>query len=176
MSIYFLWFFVSLFTHKFILELQVSFFKMIIPFIRSYFIILSVFSVIIFGFRIEGLSRLLLFGTVLSYSFGELFILFSIFMYRYIQKSDIPEINVFEAPLLHEDIVVKGIISREHKKEEKYFFPGHKKDSGQFYEKLSKVYLKNSPEILDSIKSTYVFAESDTNKITIMLSTKLISK
>jgi len=167
-SIYFLWFFIALFTHKFILELSTNFLSMIAPFMRSYFIILSLFSAVIFGFRIEGLSRLLIFGTVIAYALLELFIFFSIFMYRFIQKSDIPEINIFEAPLIQEDIVVKEIIGRESGREEKYSIPGKRKNSKQFYEKLSKVYLQDSMNILDFVDKAVDLRKIDIVKSEVM--------
>jgi len=167
-SIYFLWFFIALFTHKFILELSTNFLSMIAPFMRSYFIILSLFSAVIFGFRIEGLSRLLIFGTVIAYALLELFIFFSIFMYRFIQKSDIPEINVFEAPLIHEDIIVKEIIKRESVRKGKYSISGKRKNSKQLYEKLSKVYLPDSLDILEFIDKAVDLRKIDIVKSEVM--------
>ncbi len=78
--IYILWFFSTLFTHRFVVDFNLSFFKLITPFLKSYFIILSVFSVIVFGFRIGGFSRMLFLGTILIYAGIELFVLFSFFM------------------------------------------------------------------------------------------------
>ncbi len=148
--IYILWFFSALFTHRFVVNFNLSFFKLITPFLKSYFIILSVFSVVVFGFRIGGFSRMLFLGTILIYAGIELVVLFSFFMVRYVQKSDIPEMNVFEAPLLHEDLIVKGVVERE-RVNEKYSFSNKRKDSWQFPKKLSTVYLKNSPSIFEFI-------------------------
>ena len=148
--IYILWFFSALFTHRFVVDFNLSFFKLIIPFLKSYFIILSVFSAIVFGFRIGGFSRMLFFGTILIYAGIELVVLFSFYMARYVQKSDIPEMSVFEAPLLHEDLIVKGVVGRE-RANGKYSFSKNRKDSWLFPKKLSTVYLKNLSSIFEFI-------------------------
>ena len=160
--IYLLWFFSALFTHRFVLDMGRSFYRLIAPFLKSYFIILSVFSVVVFGFRMGGFSRLLFFGTILIYAGVELFVLFSFFMARYVQKGDIPEMNVFEAPLLHEDLVVRGVVSREIRRE-RYVFPGDRRGSTQFSRKLATVYLKRDLPVFAFIERAV-----DLNKLDIV--------
>jgi len=166
---YFLWFFAALFTHGFTIDLSTNYFRMISPFMKSYFMILSVFSVIVFGFRMGGFSRMLFFGTILIYAGIELVLLSSLFMARYLQKSDIPEMNVFEAPLLHEDLVVRSVVDRE-KLNEPYRIPGKRTNSILFMKKLASVYLKNMAAVFEFIARTV-----DLKKIDILKSEVLDS-
>jgi hypothetical protein len=165
--IMFLWFFSALFSHGFVIDLSVNFFKMIVPFIKSYFMILSLFSVVVFGFRPDGFSRLLFFGTVLIYATIELLILATIYLARYVHKNDIPEVNIFEAPLLHEDLVVRGVVSRE-KPSGRYAIPGKRRNSILFSKKLASVYLKNSSAAFEFIDRTVNLKKIDILKSEVM--------
>ncbi len=150
-SLYLIWFLVALFSHKFLVDLKDQYFKLILPFIRSYLIGLSIISSIIFGFNISGFSRLLVFGTVFIYALLELLILTSGYLIKHTQKSDIPEVDFFDAPLLHEDIIVNGIISKEKKSKRKYRFPGKNENPGYVRDKLLKIYLKNYREVFEYV-------------------------
>ena len=165
--IFFLWFFSALFSHGFSIDLSVNYFKMIVPFLKSHFIILSLFSLLVFGFRLGSVSRLLFFGTVLIYAGIELVMLSSLFLARFAQKSDIPEVDVFEAPLLHEDLVVQGVVDRE-KRDGQYRFPGKQEYSDIFATKLSSLYLKNSPAVFAFINGAVDLSTVDIVKSEVM--------
>ncbi len=75
--------------------------------------------------------------------------------------------NVFEAPLLHEDLIVKGVVGRE-KKNEKYSFAKKRKDSWLFPKKLSTVYLKNLPDIFEFIGRSVDLKKIDIVKSEVM--------
>ncbi len=153
-SLYLIWFLVSLFSHKFLIDLKEQYFKLILPFLRSYLIELSIISSIIFGFNISGFSRLLVFGTIFIYAFMEILILTSGYLIKHTQKSDIPEVDFFDAPLLHEDLIVNGIIAKEKKSKKKYRFPGKNESPGYVRDKLSKIYLKNYREVFEYVDSS----------------------
>jgi hypothetical protein len=153
-SLYLLWFLVALFTHRFQLNLKEEYFRMIYPFFKSYLITLSIFSSVIFGLRIKGFSRFLVFGSIAIYAFMELLILTVGYLLKHVQKSDIPEIDFFDAPLLSEDKVVNGIIEKERTWQEKYSLRKKKFKSGLIREKLSRVYLKNYPKVFEYINNS----------------------
>lgn len=166
--LYLLWFIAALFTHRFHLNLREEYFRMIYPFFKSYLITLSIFSSIIFGLRIKGFSRLLVFGSIGIYAFMELLILTVGYLFKHAQKSDIPEIDFFDAPLLSEDKVVNGIIEKERTWQEKYSLRKKKFKSGLIREKLSRVYLKRFPEIFEYIDNSIDLSSVNIIKTEIM--------
>lgn len=167
-ALYLLWFFVALFTHRFHLNLKEEYFRMIYPFFKSYLITLSIFSSVIFGLRIKGFSRLLVFGSIGIYAFMELLILTVSYLLKHVQKSDIPEIDFFDAPLLSEEKVVNGIIEKERTWQKKYSLRKKQFKSGLIREKLSRVYLKRFPEIFEYIDNSIELSSVNIVKTEIM--------
>jgi len=169
MFLYIAVFITGLFTHRFQVNLKQHYFRMIYPFLRSHLIALSILSSIIFGFNIEGFSRFLIFGSIGVFAFLEICILTFAYSLKHVQKSDIPEIEFFDAPALPGDIVVNGIIKKEdRKKARKYRFPGKKISSFLVREKLVKIYLKNIPTVFNFIDNSVELDSIDIIKTEIM--------
>ncbi len=162
--IYSLWFFTALATHKFNVDFKTGFFRMIAPFIRSYFIILSVFSFIIFGFRIEGFSRMLVFGTIAVYATSEILYLGLIKLLRHIRTADVPGISLFNVPVIEDSKIIEGVLEREKGFFKKYSLKKKRFKSDLVREKLKNIYLKNHPEILDFVERSIELKSVDITK------------
>ncbi len=150
--IYFLWLFTGLIVHKFRVSDEKNYLKMIYPFLKSTLIVVSIASLIVFGFR-TGFSRLLVFGTLGIYVFFEILIV-SIYYLRNLQlKIDVPEIALFEAPVVSVvgDKVVEGVVKKERDAAEKISISNKKFSESLVREKLEKIYLKRFPGLLKFI-------------------------
>lgn len=150
--IYFLWIFTGMIVHRFQVPAEKNYFKMIYPFLKSNFIVLSIASFFIFGFR-TGFSRLLVFGSIGVYACFEILVISVHYLYELRKKIDIPDIKFFEVPefSLFGDQVVEEVVEKE---KEEYKKTSIKKEN--FYstivrEKLKNTYLTKFPRVFTFI-------------------------
>jgi lipopolysaccharide/colanic/teichoic acid biosynthesis glycosyltransferase len=146
--IYFLWIFTGMIVHRFQVPTEKNYFKMIYPFLKSNFIVLSIASLFIFGFR-TGFSRLLVFGSIGIYACFEILVISIHYFYELSKKIDIPDIKFFEVPeySLHGDQVVKEVVEKEKEEYKKISIKKENFYSTIVREKLKNTYLARFPRV-----------------------------
>jgi lipopolysaccharide/colanic/teichoic acid biosynthesis glycosyltransferase len=150
--IYFLWIFTGMIVHRFQVPAEKNYFKMIYPFLKSNFIVLSIASLFIFGFR-TGFSRLLVFGSIGVYACFEILVISVHYLYELRKKIDIPDIKFFEVPelSLHGDQVVEEVVGKEREKTKKIAVSMKKFSASLVREKLKNTYLARFPPVFTFI-------------------------
>jgi len=150
--IYFLWLFTGLIIHKFRVPDEKNYLKMIYPFLKSTFIVLSIASLIVFGFR-TGFSRLLVFGSLGIYAFFEILVISLYYLHNLRKKFDIPEISLFEAPVVSMigDKVVEEVVEKERDETKKIPVSKKKFAASLIREKLEDIYLREFPRVFEFI-------------------------
>ncbi|NIM17551.1 MAG: hypothetical protein GTO45_36520 [Candidatus Aminicenantes bacterium] len=153
--IYFLWIFTSMIVHRFQVPAEKNYFKMIYPFLKSNFIVLSIASLFIFGFR-TGFSRLLVFGSIGVYACIEILVISIHYLYELRKKIDIPDIKFFEVPefSLHGDQVVEEVVEKEKEEYKKISIKKENFYSTIVREKLKNTYLTKFPRVFTFIDQT----------------------
>lgn len=146
--IYFLWIFTGLLIHRFRIPGKKNYFKMVYPFVKSNFIVLSIASVFVFGFR-TGFSRLLVFGSLGGYALIEILIISLYYVRNLREKIDVPEISFFEVPVVEQ--IVKKVAKKEQDESKKIAVSKKKFSASLIRNKLKKTYLKGMPRIFDFI-------------------------
>ncbi len=150
--IYFLWIFTGLVVHRFRIPDKKNYLKMIYPFVKSNFIVLSIASLFVFGFR-TGFSRLLVFGSLGGYAFFEILIISLYYVRNLRRKIDVPEISLFEAPILSMpgERLVEGVVEKERDDVKKISISKKKFATSLIREKLKTIYLKGLPRVFKFI-------------------------
>lgn len=150
--IYFLWIFTGLIVHRFRISREKNYLKMIYPFVKSNFIVLSIASLIVFGFR-TGFSRLLVFGSLGGYAFFEILIISLYYVRNLRGKIDVPEINFFEVPVVSipGERMVAEVVKKERDEVKKIAVSKKKFASSLIRNKLKKTYLKRLPRVFKFI-------------------------
>lgn len=150
--IYFLWIFTGLLIHRFRIPKEKNFFKMVYPFVKSNFIVLSIASLVVFGFR-TGFSRLLVFGSLAGYALIEILIIALYYVRNLREKIDVPEINFFEVPVVavSGERIVKKVVEKGQDEIKKISVSRKKFSSSLIRNKLKKIYLKGIPGIFNFI-------------------------
>ncbi len=152
--IYFLWIFTGLIVHRFQIPEEKNYFRMIYPFVKSNFIVLSIASLFVFGFR-TGFSRLLVFGSLGVYACFEILVISLYYIHNLQKRIDIPEINLFEAPLVSLHLgrakVVDDVVQKEKEEAKKIGMDKTGFSSPLVREKLQSIYLKRSPRVFDFV-------------------------
>jgi lipopolysaccharide/colanic/teichoic acid biosynthesis glycosyltransferase len=146
--IYFLWIFTGLLVHKFQVPTEKNFIKMIYPFLKSDFIVASIASLFVFGFR-TGFSRLLVFGSMGIYACFEILVISIYYLYRLQEKLDVPETRFFDVPevSLYGDRMVKEVVEKEREKTGKIEVSPKKFSASLVREKLQNTYLTRFPGV-----------------------------
>lgn len=146
--IYFLWIFTGLVVHKFQVPTEKNYLKAIYPFLKSDFIVASIASVVVFGFR-TGFSRLLVFGSIGIYACFEILIISIYYLYRLQEKIDVPETSFFDVPeiSLYGDRMVKAVVEKEREKIGKIAASPKRFTSSLVREKLKNTYLTRFPRV-----------------------------
>ncbi|MGD2087746.1 MAG: sugar transferase [Candidatus Aminicenantes bacterium] len=140
--IYFLWIFTGLVVHKFQVPFEKNYLKVIYPFLKSDFIVVSIASVFVFGFR-TGFSRLLVFGSIGVYACFEILVISIYYLYRLQEKIDVPETRLFDAPelSLYEAQMVEEVVAKEKEEAKKIRIKKENFSSTFVREKLKNTYL-----------------------------------
>jgi lipopolysaccharide/colanic/teichoic acid biosynthesis glycosyltransferase len=140
--IYFLWIFTGLVVHKFQVPTEKNYLKAIYPFLKSDFIVVSIASVFVFGFR-TGFSRLLVFGSIGVYACFEILVISIYYLYHLQEKIDIPETSFFDVPevSLYGDRMVEEVVDKEQEKIGKIAVSPKKFTASLVREKLKNTYL-----------------------------------
>lgn len=140
--IYFLWIFTGLVVHKFQVPTEKNYLKAIYPFLKSDFIVASIASVFVFGFR-TGFSRLLVFGSIGVYACFEILIISIYYLYRLQEKIDVPETSFFDVPEVsfYGDRRVEEVVDKEREKAGKIAVSSKKFTASLVREKLKNTYL-----------------------------------
>jgi lipopolysaccharide/colanic/teichoic acid biosynthesis glycosyltransferase len=146
--IYFLWIFTGLVVHKFQLPTGKNYLKVIYPFLKSDFIVVSIASVVVFGFR-TGFSRLLVFGSIGVYACFEILVISIYYLYRLQEKIDVPETSFFDIPelSLYGDRRVEKVVEKEREKTGKIAVSLKKFSASLVREKLKNTYLTRFPRV-----------------------------
>jgi lipopolysaccharide/colanic/teichoic acid biosynthesis glycosyltransferase len=146
--IYFLWIFTGLVVHKFQVPTEKNYLKAIYPFLKSDFIVASIASVFVFGFR-TGFSRLLVFGSIGVYACFEILVISIYYLYRLQEKIDVPETSFFDVPelSLYGDRMVKEVVEKEQEKTGKIAVSQKKFSASLVREKLKNTYLTRFPRV-----------------------------
>jgi lipopolysaccharide/colanic/teichoic acid biosynthesis glycosyltransferase len=146
--IYFLWIFTGLVVHKFLVPTEKNYFKVIYPFLKSDFIVASIASVFVFGFR-TGFSRLLVFGSIGIYACFEILVISIYYLYRLQEKIDIPETSFFDVPelSLYGDRLVTEVVEKEREKTGKIEVSPKRFTASLVREKLKNTYLTRFPRV-----------------------------
>lgn len=146
--IYFLWIFTGLVVHKFLVPTEKNYFKVIYPFLKSDFIVASIASVFVFGFR-TGFSRLLVFGSIGIYACFEILVISIYYLYRLQEKIDVPETSFFDVPevSLYRDRMVTEVVEKEQERRGKIAVSSKKFTASLVREKLKNTYLTRFPRV-----------------------------
>ncbi len=146
--IYFLWIFTGLIVHKFQIPDEKNYLKMIYPFVKSSFIVVSIASVFVFGFR-TGFSRLLVFGSLGVYTCFEILVISLYYVHNLRKKIDVPEISLFEAPVVSMvgDKIVEEVIEKGRGEAKKIRIKKENFSSELVREKLKNTYLTRFPRV-----------------------------
>jgi lipopolysaccharide/colanic/teichoic acid biosynthesis glycosyltransferase len=150
--IYFLWIFTGLVVHKFRVPAEKNYLKMIYPFLKSDFIVISIASFFVFGFR-TGFSRLLVFGSIAIYAFFEILVISIYYLYELRKKIDIPVIKFFEVPefSLPGDRRVEEVVEKEKEEAKKILIKKENFSSPFVREKLENTYLTRFPQVFNFV-------------------------
>jgi lipopolysaccharide/colanic/teichoic acid biosynthesis glycosyltransferase len=143
------WAFIGLLSHRFIIPTERNFLKLIYPFIRSNLTLFSIVTFSIIGFQVVAFSRVIVFGSLILFAAMEFMVLAIHYLYNLPRKTDIPEINVFESPLLYQEGRITKVVNKEKGKKEKYSLNKKVFKGGLVYKKLKKVYLKDFPGVFN---------------------------
>ncbi|MCK4763573.1 MAG: sugar transferase [Candidatus Aminicenantes bacterium] len=152
--IYFLWLFTGLLVHRFRIPRGKNYLGTIYPFVKSTFIVLSIASIVVFGFR-TGFSRLLVFGSLGIYACIEILGISFYYMRRMQRSIDVPEIDFFEAPIhpthLEGAGVVEKVVEKERVEAKKVSVSRKTFTASLVRDKLKKIYLKDLPPVFKFI-------------------------
>jgi hypothetical protein len=119
--IYLAWIYTALTTHKFELPKHKNYLKSITPFLYNNFVIAAIISFFIFAFRIYDFSRLVVFGSFLSFGILEILVVSLYFVYNRKDLTDHVEQSFFTAPELFEvNEPIEVTIEKRHSVEPKY--------------------------------------------------------
>jgi lipopolysaccharide/colanic/teichoic acid biosynthesis glycosyltransferase len=152
--IYLAWIYTALTTHKFELPKHKNYLKSITPFLYNNFVIAAIISFFIFAFRIYDFSRLVVFGSFLSFGILEILVVSLYFVYNRKDLTDHVEQSFFTAPELFEvNEPIEVTIEKRHSVEPKYGVEKGPEANNLFYEKLKLTYLKSLPRVLEFIES-----------------------
>jgi lipopolysaccharide/colanic/teichoic acid biosynthesis glycosyltransferase len=144
----------ALTTHKFELPKHKNYLKSITPFLYNNFVIAAIISFFIFAFRIYDFSRLVVFGSFLSFGILEILVVSLYFVYNRKDLTDHVEQSFFTAPELFEvSEPIEVTIEKRHSIEPKYGVEKGPEANNLFYEKLKLTYLKSLPRVLEFIES-----------------------
>jgi lipopolysaccharide/colanic/teichoic acid biosynthesis glycosyltransferase len=149
----FLWGFAGLVIHKFRIPLNQAYLRTLWPFIKSMFIVVSLVSFFVFGFRIMEFSRLIVFGSLVVFFSFEILIISAVYFYRRSRDTDEPSLDLFKASLLKEQEIIDRVTKDERKVQIKYCLPGDHSPSTLVKKKLGNIYLIRKPEVLEFIDS-----------------------
>jgi hypothetical protein len=160
--IFFLWIFTGLVIHKFKLSLYKNYMKTIWPYLKSMFIVISLVSFMVFGFKtMANFSRLIVLGSMASLTLFELLYVSLAYMYKKPKRTDEPTVNVFQVPLVEEQKTIDLVTSNGEAVHEKLRFPENDIKSTFIYKKLRTVYLKKYPEIFNFIEENVDLSSID---------------
>ncbi len=165
----FSWMFIGIVIHRFRIPRDHRYIRVVWPFIKSFLVQLAFLSFFVFAFRISDYSRLMIFGTMVLFSFFELSIITIYHLYTKPQKTDEPAIDFLQANLLKEpdDEIFCEI---ERLLSEKYALENLQSDTISIRRKLKNIYLKNFPEIYDFLNEVLVLENIDINTAEIISS------
>jgi len=155
-GIFTIWFVVSYFIHKFKIQKNISFFKVIFQFWKSEFIIVGLIAFIVVNLNLALFSRFIILGSLLIFAIFENIIVAIYSIYTHKKQTDYTDIYLLKADEIdYESKFVDDKDTRKIKKE-KYNFSSSRFKSSLLKNKLKNVYLNKFEEV-------YKFIENNIN-------------
>lgn len=148
--IFFVWMFIGLITHKFSTPTDRNYLRAVWPFVRSWFFILCVSVIMVFVFRLNDYTPLIM-GVMAAFAFFELLVVTIYFLDNRPKEMDISPISLIQADLPERNQLVREVIEKERTDSKEYQIPNQAFQSRFLREKLMLRYLRRYPKLFNFI-------------------------
>jgi len=159
--VYVSWCCIGLLVHNFHIPQERNYLKVIWPFLKSFFILISIISFFVFGVRIIEFSRLIIFGSLTVFALSEFFIVSGYYFLTEPSETDEPEITLFKTAILNEQLMLERIVKENKPEFKKHRLVEIVEHSISIRQKLENIYLKKFPELFQFIDRSLDLSTAD---------------